>query len=441
MPGRKTCLKEPSLSARSNRKPPILYFGNDWYAENRTSSHHIARWLAKDYSVYYVECPGLRAPQGSSRDIKKIAQKLSRSLRRPVSVPEGLKVKTLFQIPFHRFASVRWLNKRLIAGSIWWLRWREGIKNPITWFTIPHVPSLVGSMGEELSVYYCTDDHGSLTDVNERAVRAMDEETTRRASLVFVTSGTLLEGKRKLNPNVFVSPHGVHVEHFGRAQDERLPVAADVSHLPRPVIGFFGLIEPRIDVELIDYLAEQRPQWTFLLIGRVAIPPHLLPSRSNIHFIGKRPYESLPSYGRIFDATIIPYRQNRFNFHANPLKLREYLAMGKPVISIRTPEIEKYADVVAIADSREEFLSRLDEALSAADPVGEAQRRMSRVTPESWENRLQAVHETVKLFRERHGASIARPTGYSQFASGADRSESPSSSCATSPFTSPARHA
>ena len=74
-------------------------------------------------------------------------------------MPEGLKVKTLFQIPFHRFASVRWLNKRLIAGSIRWLNWREGIKNPISWFTIPHVPSLVGSMGEELSVYYCTDDH------------------------------------------------------------------------------------------------------------------------------------------------------------------------------------------------------------------------------------------------------------------------------------------
>ncbi len=125
--GRRTCLKETSLSARSNRKPPILYFGNDWFAENRTSSHHIARWLAQDYSVYYIECPGLRAPQGSSRDIKKMAQKLLRSLRGPVSVPEGLEVKTLFQIPFHRFASVRWLNKRLIAGSIRWLKWREGI--------------------------------------------------------------------------------------------------------------------------------------------------------------------------------------------------------------------------------------------------------------------------------------------------------------------------
>ena len=251
-------------------------------------------------------------------------------------------------------------------------------------------------MGEELSVYYCTDDHGSRTDVNERAVRAMDEETTRRASLVFVTSATLLEGKRNLNPNVFVSPHGVHVEHFGQAQDERLPVAADVSGLPRPVIGFFGLIEPRIDVELIDYLAEQRPQWTFLLIGRVAIPPHLLPSRSNIHFIGKRPYESLPSYGRIFDATIIPYRQNRFNFHANPLKLREYLAMGKPVVTVSTPEIERYADVVEIASSCEKFLAKLDTVLARPGDAEEIARRLDRVRPEGWDARLQEVLRIVE---------------------------------------------
>jgi glycosyltransferase involved in cell wall biosynthesis len=389
------------MSKQTNQKPTILYFGNDWFAENRTSSHHIARWLSHEYSVYYIECPGMRAPQGSGRDIKKTFQKLLRATRGPIDVTEGLKVKTLFQIPFHRFAFVRWLNRRLILGTMKWLKWRECIKEPITWFTIPHVPSLVGSMGEELSVYYCTDDHGSLPGVNEQAVRTMDEETTSRASMVFVTSDTLLEKKRTLNANVVVSPHGVHVEHFGKAQDERLPVSADVAGLPRPVIGFFGVIEPRIDVELIDYLAGERPQWTFVLIGRIATPPHLLPRKSNIHFIGKRPYESLPSYGRIFDATIIPYRQNRFNFHANPLKLREYLAMGKPVVSVRTPEIEKYADVVEIADSHEDFLRCLDKVLSGASSSDAARRRMARVACESWENRFQAIHETVQEFRNR----------------------------------------
>ena len=99
------------MSLEPDGRPAILYFGNDWFAENRTSSHHIARWLARRYRVYYIECPGLRAPQGSGRDLKKLVQKLWKSLQGATRVPEGLKVKTLFQIPFHRFGLIRWLNR------------------------------------------------------------------------------------------------------------------------------------------------------------------------------------------------------------------------------------------------------------------------------------------------------------------------------------------
>ena len=381
---------------QQEQEPVILYFGNDWFAENRTSSHHIARWLSQNYRVYYVECPGLRAPQGSSRDLKKLFQKLFRSLRGATAVKEGLKVKTLFQIPFHRYAIVRWLNKRLITGSIRWLMWREKIRRPITWFMIPHMAPIVGRMGERLSVYYCIDDYGSLSDVNENIVREMDDETTRRADLVFIAAGTLLEQKLNLNRNTYVSPHGVDVEQFGQAQDEGLDIPADTQTLPRPVIGFFGLIERRIDLDLLDYLAERRPQWTFLLIGRVAVSDNQLPHRPNLHFIGKRAYENLPAYGKQFDAAIIPYRQTAFNYHANPLKLREYLAMGKPIVSVRTPEIQKYADVVEVADSREEFLAKLDGVLAHPDSPEDARRRMSRIAGESWDARLREVLEIVQ---------------------------------------------
>ena len=219
----------------------------------------------------------------------------------------------------------------------------------------------------------------------------MDDETTRRADLVFIASATLLDDKLKLNCHTHVSPHGVDVDRFGQAQDARLEVPRDTAYLPHPVVGFFGLVERRIDLKLLDYLAEQRPQWTFLLIGRVAVPEHQLPHRPNLHFVGKRSYESLPAYGKQFDAAIIPYRQTAFNYHANPLKLREYLAMGKPVVSVSTPEIEKYSDVVEIANSREEFLAKLDAILSQPQLPAEIQRRMSRVASEGWNARLSKV--------------------------------------------------
>ena len=121
--------------------------------------------------------------------------------------------------------------------------------------------------------------------------------------------------------------------------------------MSRPIVGFFGLIERWIDLDLVDYLAEQRPQWTFLLIGRLAVPDHdVLPDVPNMHFMGKRPYAEsarLRQAVRRGDHSLSP---DASKFHANPLKLREYLAMGKPIVSVRTPEIEKYGDVVEIAD-------------------------------------------------------------------------------------------
>lgn len=376
-------------------QPTILYFGNDWFAENRTSSHHIARWLAERFPVHYIECPGLRAPEGSGRDLKKIVAKLTRALRGARIVDSGVKVRTLLQIPLHRLAVVRRLNRSLIFWTLRWHLWREKVKRPITWFLVPHLAPVAGRLGERLSVYYCIDDYAALPGVDPDAVRQMDEELTRKADLVFVASQTLEETKRRLNPNTFVSPHGVDVAHFAKAQNAELSIPEDVRGLRGPVVGFFGLIERWIDLDLVDYLALQRPEWTFLLIGRVAVGPEKVPRRPNVHLIGKRPYEQLPAYGRLFDASIIPYHLTQQVLHANPLKLREYLAMGKPVVSVSTPETDKFADVVELAHSREEFLARLDKVLSRPSSAEEVRKRMQRVASQSWDGRLREVLEIV----------------------------------------------
>jgi glycosyltransferase involved in cell wall biosynthesis len=378
-----------------NPVPDILYFGNDWSAENRTSSHHIARWLAKRHRVLYMECPGMRAPKTSGRDFKKILTVLRRCLWAPKRGEEGIEVRTLFQVPFHRFAVVRRLNRFLMTASLRWMMWRKGIRRPISWFMIPHPAPVAGRLNESLSVYYCTDDYATFPDVDASAVRAMDDELTRKADVVFATAESLAERKRAVNPHTYFSPHGVDVELFGRAQDPAVAVPADTAHLPGPVVGFFGLIEDWIDLELIDYLAGQRPQWTFLFIGRVAVADSRLPKRPNVHFIGKRPYESMPAYGKQFDAAIIPFRLTEVILHANPLKLREYLAMGKPVVTVSTPEIDRYADAVEVARSREEYLAKLDAVLSRPPAPADTRRRLGRVAAEGWDARLHQVYQVV----------------------------------------------
>ncbi len=381
-----------SASRPSTGPPPaILYFGNDWFTENRTSSHHVARRLAKRHPLIYFESPGLRAPRPSRRDLKKVAQKILRFLKGPRRTPEAIVVQTLLQLPWHHYRVVRRVNQHLLRLTVRLVMWRLAIESPVSWFVVPHVASLAGHLGERLVVYYCIDDYASMPDVDRSEIARMDEELTKKADLVFVVSATLLEAKRTLNPHSYHSPHGVDFAHFARAQDAALPIPADIANLKHPIVGFFGLIERWIDLDLVAYLAEQRPDWTFLMIGRLAVPVGETPRRPNIIFLGTRPYEELPAYGKAFDVAIIPYRLTRNALAANPLKLREYLAMGKPIVSVSTPEIDLFADFISIARSREEFLAGLDRAISPGLSAAQVSRQTQFASTMTWDAAFQRV--------------------------------------------------
>ena len=384
--------------------PTILYFGNDWSGENRTSSHHVARWLASRYPVIYVECPGLRAPKGTGRDLRKVAAKVRLGLSGPRRQPEGPWVQTLLQIPLHRLASIRRLNRELTLFQLRRTLARLGVRAPVTWFVVPHLAGVVGQLGDRLSVYYCIDDYASLPDVDPAAVRDMDDELTRRADLVFVASETLLESKRRLNPETHVSPHGVDFAHFVRAQDPALPVPEDIAALPRPIVGFFGLIERWIDLGLVDWLAAQRPHWTFLMIGRVAVPDAEVPRRPNLLYLGRRPYESLPAYGKAFSAALIPYHLTPQVLHANPIKLREYLAMGKPIVSVSTPEIDKFSAHVRIGRSREDLLAHLDAAVEVGMTPADIAAQTALASTMTWDANLRRVIDRVESLLGRSRA-------------------------------------
>ena len=387
-------MSEPNGS--SEDRPTILYFGNDWAAENRTSSHHVARWLAKRYRVIYVESPGLRAPKSTGRDLKKLLSKVGLALRGPRPTPEGLQVQTLLQIPLHGSKLVRRANRELLLLTLKLLMRLQGVKRPLTWFVVPHLASVVGELGERMSVYYCIDDYAALPDVDVAAVRNMDDTLTRKADLVFVASGTLLEGKRALNANTHVSAHGVDFDHFVKAQDPKLEIPADAASLPRPIIGFFGLIERWIELSLVRYLAEQRPNWTFLMIGRIAVPENEVPRLPNIHYLGRRPYETLPAYGKAFTAAIIPYHLTQQVINSNPIKLREYLAMGKPIVSVSTPEIDKFREFVSIARTREEFLAHLDRAVAQGLTAEQIERQTALAATMTWDANLKKVMSMVE---------------------------------------------
>jgi glycosyltransferase involved in cell wall biosynthesis len=337
----------------------------------------------------------LRAPKASGRDLRKIGTKLKRAVALPELVAPQIWHTTVPQIPFRRLPFVNAVNEAAGLSLVRRAMKHLGFRHPLLWFAAPDAAAFLGHLDEEFVVYYCTDDHASLPDINSQEIGRMDELLTRRADQVFVCSPALLGKKRALNSTTEYSPHGVDVSLFGRASDASLPVAPGAQHLRHPVIGFFGLVEAWFDVELMAFLAKARPAWTFLIIGRTAVDLGELRQLSNVVFTGVQPYESLPDWARAFDVAIIPFRQNELVRNVNPLKLREYLATGKPVVTIWMPEVDQFAHCIGIARNREQFLAQIEQGLKT-DSASEKELRIQAVAGMTWDARVAAVLEIVK---------------------------------------------
>jgi glycosyltransferase involved in cell wall biosynthesis len=396
-----TIIRPPAQDAVSDAELCFVYFGNDWFAENRTSSHHLARCLAEKFPVLYVEAPGFRAPKATGRDLKKIFKKLSLAFQKPRQLSQHMWHMTLPQIPFHKLRWVRRLNAA-IGGFVCRRAMRHaGLGSPILWFVTPHVQHLTGRLGERLVVYYCIDDYAALPDIDRAAIGEMDRELTAKADQLFASARHLLDLKKDQNPTAVFSPHGVDVALFQKAADRTIPVAPGAENLAHPVIGFFGLVEAWFDIELVAEVAKARPDWTFLLIGRVASNIDALTLLPNVKFVGPVPYKTLPDWARAFDVAMIPFRRNELVMSVNPLKLREYLATGKPVVSTWMPEVERFSDCIGIANDPKAFEQEIEKALTLRSPEQEA-ARMRAVAGMTWEARMEeALGQTKRRLQEK----------------------------------------
>ena len=371
----------------------IVYFGNDWFAENRTSSHHIAERLSKRVPVVYIESPGQRAPKANARDLRKVWHKVRGTVAPPQRLGAQLWHATIPQLPFRRNAALRAMNFHVAQMLCRRALRQMSAERLISWFVAPDAGALAGRLGEDLSVYYVTDNYAAFPGVDAATIAGMDEDLTARVDQVFVSSRTLLEAKRRLNPHTTHSPHGVDVDHFRRASDPNTPRPSAAVGLARPVIGFFGLIEAWIDLELVERVARHYSTGTVLMIGRIAANVAALERLPNVVFTGPQPYSVLPEWASTFDVAIIPYRQNQQVFNANPLKLREYLATGKPVVAVPTPEISEFSDVVRIGTGQD-FVDLVGDAI-ANDSAAARQARLDRVSAMSWDARVADILTTV----------------------------------------------
>jgi glycosyltransferase involved in cell wall biosynthesis len=367
----------------------IICFANDWDGDP-LSKKHVALRLARKNRVLWVNSTGIRNPTASVRDMRRAWKKLAQSFRGCRAVSKNISVFSPLVIPFHGNRVARWVNRQLLTWSLRRACRKLGFQEPITYSFVPSSADVAGSLGERLVIYHCVDEYSKFTGTNETAILDMERRLMEKADMVVVSSSRLYETKRRYNPNTFLVTHGVDVAHFSTACLQSVATPADCAQLNHPVIGFFGLIADWVDIEVFRYLASSRPEWSLLLIGEVQTDISALRELPNVHLLGRRSYQSLPAYCKAFDVAILPFVANDLTAAANPLKLREYLAAGLPVVATPLPEILKLKPLVRMARTPEEFLNQVD-ALLKEGKRGPDHAVSALMERESWDQKVEEL--------------------------------------------------
>ena len=370
----------------------LIVFGEDWGA-HPTSTQHLVSRLARDRLVLWVNSVGMRRPRFSVRDARRIAQKvksMARPLRGPtpnLMTPKNLTVIEPRVLPLPNNAIAAVFNRAVGARKIAAAADAAGLTDPAIWVSVPTAVDLLPALPKAPIVYYCGDDFGGLAGVDHEPVLSCERRLGVSAKKIFTVSDALSLKFRA--DKVVELPHGVDYDLFSTPETR-------ATDLPQrgPVAGFYGSISAWLDQRLIAEVATQLDDWAFVFIGRVECDVDTLRQCPNVRFLGPRAHSQLPGYVQHWNASLLPFLDNRQIRACNPLKLREYLAAGTPVVSTPFPAVKAYASFVEQAPDAARFVSALRRTLENTDQEARA-ARMASVANESWERRAKDAAKVV----------------------------------------------
>lgn len=387
----------PPLTPRT----PIVVFGDDW-GRHVSTMQHLFRHLNERYPVLWVNAIGHRPPTVSLADARRVVNKLKDLAgrgRRAAAAPRAasafsggrdpLEVIHPRVLPWHQFALNRAVNRRSLVGAIRGALARHGLtERPMLVTGTPPSVCVLGELGEAASLYLCMDDFLHLPEASAEMLGPLEEALLARIGATVATARALVDLKRPRSGRSHYLPQGVNYDHFAT----RRPVPREIAALPRPIIGFAGGVGAALDFEIVRRLSEAFPAASVVLVGPIASDPPGI-RRPNVHLLGPRPYDELPSYVQAFDVGTIPYLLNAHTVSVDPLKLLEYLAAGIPVVATDLAEVRKYADAIAIGAEPDAFIAAVRRQLEA--PTGSREARQALARAHRWEARARELEGII----------------------------------------------
>lgn len=344
--------------------------------------------------MLWVNSIGNRKPRANLHDLNRLWNKVRSFTMGLKPVERNIFVLSPLALPFYGSEWVRKTNGSVLRAQVLWAMKRLGFRRPISWSFLPASAPVSGSLGEEFVVYHCVDEFSAFSDTDARQISELEQRLLKKADLCITSAERLRETKSRFNPRTVLVSHGVDFDHFVKACDAATQVAPELANLPRPILGFFGLIADWVDFEAIEACAKAFPKGSIVMLGKVApgVDVSALRRLPNVHFLGRKPYEQLPAYCRGFDVALMPFRKNELTENANPLKVREYLAAGLPVVSSDLPEVRRLG-LCKIAERASDFPRLVQECLD--EGAGCSRARAERIAHESWRARVDEIRSQV----------------------------------------------
>lgn len=380
----------------------VLCFGdNDWWYHNRG---HMDIQLMKRYAkmgrVLYVNSVIVR-----NFNIREGTMFLRRVKRKLASMfkgmkPSGVKNMTVYSpisIPVHNIGIARELNQIALRLQIRQCMNRLNMSKPIVWVACPGAAEAAVKLPNIKLVYQRSDRYEMFPGVDVKRIKRYDELLKEHADLVIYANRELFRLEQFQCRKAVYLDHGLDYHIFANAdQDNDIP--EEMGRIPHPILGFYGNIDNHTsNIALVEQVAELLPDISIVLVGNSSVDLSALASRKNIYLLSQKPYEQIPHYAKCFDVCFMPWQQNEWIAACNPVKLKEYLALGRPIVSTPFPELNNYKGLIEVASDAASFAQAVRKACNEDDPKLISTRR-KRVSNCTWnakaEQILLALHET-----------------------------------------------
>jgi glycosyltransferase involved in cell wall biosynthesis len=391
------------MSADYDKEPSFVCFGGvDWWYHNRA---HIdpqltIRFARKGRTLYINSIIMTKLNAGKGKNFLRRLIRKSKSLFKGLKkTTKGFWVYSPFVLPVHHIWWAKPLNEMLLRLQIFWITWRLGIHCPTVLVANPAACDTAIWLKKKKMIYQRTDRFEEADGIDVDTIVKFDRKLKANSDLTIYVNKKLFEQESTQCKKTFFLDHGVDFDVFADA--EKTPdIPDDMINIPKPIIGYFGSISAHsVDIALAGKIADLLPDMSFIYIGTVYEEHPGLSTKKNVWFLGQKDYEQIPHYGKLFDVAILPWVQNRWTEAANPIKVKEYLALGKPFVT--TPvftQLQEYLDVAYVADTPEEFARCIKKALKEDCPERVAARRQ-KVKNDTWDYKAELLLQ--ELYKEQ----------------------------------------